>query len=373
MSMPQILIVDDDPDTVRSSTRLEFAPEDAHLVIRHPREVTPDDLATCTVVAVDHYLSDWTERDRQPPAMKPANGFAVAAVLRSQMRIGEPGPAIVILTGELPRLAGGLPLKAAEHLLAWQHDVEWVFPKGGIVTPRLTAMSRAVEKLWEVWSTSFPSDDAIASGWLEWLDLKDVQWRGVALDHILQTRPPIHSVSTQTTGASVLRWFLQRVLPYPAFLTDTHWTAARLGVTALWLVREIQTGSGLSGLLTDCQYSGAFADFSGPRWWRAGLANMIVELTDGQPFDRTALQAGIQKLSSGAPDFLAEERPILAVDPRTMESTLIVEADKAVRISPDGWPVYADDAWALVEHTRDNPDIADIVLDRSRRETAANP
>lgn len=363
--IPQILIVDDDPESVESSLGKEVAPEDAILVACHPQDVTPKDLAICTVVIVDHYLDHWPERDVQPSAMKPKNGFAVAAVIRSQLPTDRPGPAIAILTGKLAELAGVVPLKAAEHLLAWQHDVEWVFPKGSEVVPRLIAMSIAVKKLREVGPPPLELDD-LTSGWL---GLQDVDWRAVALDHVLQTRPPIHAVSAQTTGASVLRWFLHRVLPYPAFLIDIFWTATRLGVTAGWLEEELQTDSGLRAQLCDCQYTGAFADFSGPRWWRAGLANLIAELTDGQPFDRTALQAGIRRIASNEPGFLTEERPVLAVDPNTMEPTRIVEVDLATRINPDGWPVYADDAWVLVADARDDPEIADMVLDQSRLET----
>ena len=365
MSIPQILIVDDDPDRVRSSFGLAIAPEDADIVVRHPQEVTAVDLSRCTLVAVDHFLEHWPERDRQPLAMRPADGFALAAVLRSQMTADGPAPAVAILTGDLPRLAGMLPLKAAEHLLAWQHDIEWVFPKGDAVAPRLVAMSKAVEQFRGVWSSPLELDD-IAVGWL---DLQDVQWRGVALGHIIQTRPPIHAVGARTTGASILRWFLHRVLPYPAFLTDIHSTATRLGVTAAWLETELQTDSGLSKQLSGCRYSGAFDDFSGPRWWRAGLADMIAELSDGQPFDRTALQDGIRRITSVEPTFLTEEQPVLVVDPKTMEPARIVEVGKAVRISPDGWPFYADDAWASVADACDAPHIADIVLDSSRIET----
>ena len=81
--IPQILVVDDEPEKVENSLGIEVAPEDANLVVLHPRDVTQNDLASCTVVVVDHYLEDWPERDYQPLAMQPADGFAVAAVIRS--------------------------------------------------------------------------------------------------------------------------------------------------------------------------------------------------------------------------------------------------------------------------------------------------
>ena len=366
--IPQILVVDDEPERVESSLGIEVAQKGANPIIRHPQAVTLDDLANCTVVVVDHYLDDWPERDDQPLAMQPADGFAVAAVIRSQLPVNRPGPAVAILTGRLAELAGTIPPKAAEYLLAWQHDLEWVFSKGSEVTlaPRLIAMSMAVAKLREMWPRPLELDDLAA----DWLDLQDVEWQAVALEHVLLTSPPMHAVSVRTTGASVLRWFLHRVLPYPTFLTDIFWTATRLGVTAEWLEEELQTDNGLRAQLSGCQYSGAFAGFSGRRWWRAGLANLIAELSEGQPFDRTALQDGIRRVASTEPSFLAEERPVLAVDPDTMESTRIVEVDLATRIIPDGWPVYADDAWASVADAQDNPEIKDMVLDQSRLEAS---
>ena len=74
MSVPQILIIDDEPDRVMNSFGLEIASKDAELIIRHPQNVAPDDLCSCTLIVVDHYLDNWPERDIQRVSMKPANG-----------------------------------------------------------------------------------------------------------------------------------------------------------------------------------------------------------------------------------------------------------------------------------------------------------
>ena len=145
MSIPLILIVDDDPDRVSSSIGLAIRTRGCGS--RHPTSTGGYIQITCLgahVVAVDHYLEHWPERDLQRLAMKPANGFAVAAVLRSQILDGKTRAGHrPSLLANCPGLRGTLPLKAAEHLLAWQHDVEWVFPKGGAVAPRLIAMSKS--------------------------------------------------------------------------------------------------------------------------------------------------------------------------------------------------------------------------------------
>ena len=370
MSHPHILIVDDQPDSAEDIVRLALAESNLAIAIRHPREIAAADLRSCAVVVVDQYLDYWHELDSQPPATSPRNGFALAAVLRSHMPTDIPGPAIVILTGKLDELAGPLPMQPAEHLLAWQHDVEWVLSKADDRLPdRLLDLASAVETLRSVWSNHL-SLDGLAS---KWLALQELPWRAVALNHIVQTRPAIHDVGIETNGSSVLRWFLHRVLPYPAFLTDIYWTATRLGISVRWLQMELSKKSGLRELLANSAYSGAFSKFSGPRWWRAGLADAVVELSRGQPFDRQALKEGLRTLSSEQPEFLREDRPVLAHDPDTMVATHVVDADTAVQIAPDGWPIYADSAWAAMEDVRNDHGLRGIVLDPSKLAGESNP
>ena len=370
MSEHRILIVDDQPDSAESLIKPALSSKDAVVAVRHPRDLNAVDLGSCAVVAVDHYLEDWPELDSQAPSTKPLDGFALAAVLRSQVSTGVPGPAVTILTGQLAKLAGALPIQSAEHLLAWQHDVEWVFPKSApSVAQRLRDMANAVETLRSAWRSPLELD-ALAS---DWLTLQDAPWGGVALDHVIQTRPPIHSVGIETNGSSVLRWFLHRVLPYPSFLADIYWTATRLGVTTGWLMIELCKESRLRQLLDTCAYSGAFSNFSGRRWWRAGLADVVATLSEGQPFNMRALRKGVRDLSAEDPEFLNISRPVLALDPETLEATHVVDADFAVQIAPDGWPVYADSAWAAKEDVRNDPRLLEIVLEPALLEPEPNP
>ena len=359
MKVPLILVADDQPESAEAIVGPVVSGTDAKIVVKHPRDITRADIRDSAVVVVDHYLEeDWPELDSQLPAMSPRDGFALAAVLRSHSSMQLPGPAVTILTGRLESLAGDIPLVSAQHLLAWQHDVEWVFPKSGPnLVRRLLSMADGVLKLRDAWTLPITLNNLTSN----WLDLPEMEWKGVALDHVFQARPPIHAVGVETKGSSVLRWFLQRVWPYPAFLIDIHWTAARLGVTAEWLQMELKNESEFSASLGSCAYSGAFSEFGGPRWWRAGVANAITVISDGQPFDRQAVNAGIAALSSVKPEFLTEDRPVVAVDPETMEATRVVDARISVRICPDGWPVYADSVWAHIEDVLNDPSLKDIV------------
>ena len=85
---PRILVVDDQPDSAETSVIGVLSPDDVVVEVRHPRDITIRDLRNCAVVAVDHYLDDWAELDSQIPAMSPRDGFALAAVLRSQVPAG---------------------------------------------------------------------------------------------------------------------------------------------------------------------------------------------------------------------------------------------------------------------------------------------
>jgi hypothetical protein len=45
------------------------------------------------------------------------------------------------------------------------------------------------------------------------------------------------------------------------------------------------------------EYRGLLHDFSGRRWWRAGIESWIWQQTAGRPFDKAALKVIAQKLS----------------------------------------------------------------------------
>ena len=361
---PFILIVDDEPERQVSSIGLELDEGEVETGILHPRDIVEEDLTRASVIAVDHFLDHWPELDRQSPALRPVDGFALAAVFRSQTSDREPSPVIVVRTARLPQVAGEIPVASAEHLLAWQHDIEWILPKTGTVkgqseARRLTELAQAVVKLHDLWAESLD----VATLAAEWLGLGDREWDEVACRHVVETRPPLHSVAQRTHGTSVMRWFLQRVLPYPTFLIDEWRVAIRLGVTQRWLHQVLREESELQRQLDACSYSGVLETFAGRRWWRAGLASFIAGATDGEPFNRTLLRGSLTSLSGTEPEFLQEHRPLLALDPETLTATVVVEADDAVRVAPDGWPVSADDAWVSRDDLAEDEYLAGLVLD----------
>jgi len=369
MSRPFILIVDDEPDlseSLRPLLHFQTQEVEVEVEILHPRDVQDMHLSEASVIVIDHYLKYWKERDSQIPSLRIKDGIALAATFRSQVAKREPSPAIVLRTGRLEQLRGNLPSKAAQHLIAWQHDIEWVLPKTDLSSEssgilQLVEFAKAVVLLKKIWDKGISTEYLIS----DWLGLGQPDWLEVAVDDVSETRPPVHSVARRTRGASIVRWFLHRILPYPTFLLNEQMVAIKLGVEHDWLVKELTKNSKFSSKLGEFRYKGAFSEFDGHRWWRAGLSNFIVQITGGKPFDLDLVKGAIRSRSCTAPDFLPHSTSVLAIDPDTKQFTKVVNADHATRIVPDGWPTFADDAWAVRSDINDDPDLAELVVDRN--------
>ena len=366
MSRPLILIIDDEPDRSESIRPLIHShKQEVEVEILHPRNVKDMHLSAASVIVVDHYLDDWEERDGQIPSLRIKDGIALAAALRSQVSERNPQPAIVIRTARLEDLRGVLPIGTSQHLIAWQYDVEWILPRANLQSDiseaeRLIDIVKAVVDLTTLWSNGINVNN-LAS---DWLGLGQQNWVDVAVDHVAKTHPPVHSVAMRTHGTSILRWFLHRILPYPTFLVDEWKIATHLGVTQAWLVKELSENSKFRHQLDEFQYKGAFNKFDGRRWWRAGLSYFLNQITNGKPFDPEILQESICSSAYSSPDFLGNFQPVLAINPESMQSTKIVDVDEAVRIVPDGWPTFADDAWALLKDIEEDKHLAQLVIDQ---------
>ena len=151
------------------------------------------------------------------------------------------------------------------------------------------------------------------------------KWSGVALNHVL------HDPSTNPfSGCPDHRCKRSALVLAPSTALssvperhplDSHPLRRYCRIGSRWSFRP---AARLSTQLSGCRYSGAFEDFSGPRWWRAGLADMIaVNSRVGNPSIGRRSARGFVWLTSAEPTFLTEEHPVLAVDPRTMDPTRI--------------------------------------------------
>ena len=395
---PLVLVVDDEPAEASFADAVRAYGVGA--VYAHPEEVTSNVLQDAALVIVDQYLDNWPQRAQRalPPSLAVLDGLSLAGVLRahtdrSAERAGRPDRpvAFALRTGELAALAANLPAGSREYLLASQYNLEGVFdkaagPDGDVpgVARRAALLARAAAALPHDWG---PGTDDPGQ---RWLGLSNTAWTAAAAWQVEHCRPPQHSLAERTTGAAWLRWFLHRILPYPTFLLDRTQAATTLGLTrdALDEVVDGDEKTALTQALDSARYDGQLAGFAGDRWWRAGLYDAVRGLASSAPSVRPqgrkrlegrsavalpALAGGEDAVASGGdlewdPDDeplsvgdvavlaerahgrslarIAAEDPVLILGADMVERREPVSATDAVRIQPDAWPPYADDAWA---------------------------
>jgi hypothetical protein len=124
-----VLIIDD----IDGNSTKRLLDDSVPSIVRHPNDVTPTDLKKAKLVLVDFKLDHWPERDQQfTPSLKPKDGIALIAVLRSNLNTLKAAPtAFALNSGMLKDLSAGGDWIDREHTIARSIDLEWVFAKGG--------------------------------------------------------------------------------------------------------------------------------------------------------------------------------------------------------------------------------------------------
>lgn len=368
---PVVLAIDDDELT---GTELSLR-ANAEVVTRQPDEVTLGDLRRANVVLIDYQIDDWPGRDSATAiTLKPANGVALAAVLRSQAesRSGrwDTRRAFAIHSGKLHELAGGLPAPSREHAIARTLNLEWAFSKAHSahnppLRVQVESLANAVKRLPSTWPDEPERAVAVVQKLLAAPSAKQ-RWRERAFDDVAACQPPVHAWATATKGMALIRWLLHQVLPYPTFLWDERYLAARLHVTADSLRRALSTDKRTQRAFAESEYSGVLDAFLGRRWWRAGIEHLLWQWTEGDPFNGAALQKAVMKRASKSLDIVELNRPVVCVDDRSFRPTdHFVDAASAVEVRPDDWPSFAEQAW-LPAATRGTEKVSALVVPQDR-------
>ncbi|MGO9057150.1 MAG: hypothetical protein ACLQU2_07140, partial [Candidatus Binataceae bacterium] len=302
-----ILVIDDEPERFEEGLRLGLSGK-AEVEIVHPQNLSSEKLRDAHVVLVDYRLDHWPERDRlESISLRPSNGFALSAILREQVeasgQLEQHVGAFAIHSGHLSELRGNLPAASSEHLIAQLHNLEWVFPKGAErLFDQLVILAGAAQKLPYDWQAEAP--EALTDLVRQFLKLDESdEWVGRALEDVRRCQPPIHELGKSGHGMLFLRWLLHRVLPYPCFLWDIHWLAARLRVSVSWLARVLAGSSALAADLKRIEYHGLLGGFIGTRWWSAGAENYVWNLTEGRSLEIKSLHDQLERLSGVAPEY----------------------------------------------------------------------
>lgn len=371
---PVVLTIDDDN---QNATELKLR-NTVDVLARTPDEVTTADLKKANVVLIDYQIEDWPGRQEVGSiSLQPGNGVALAAVLRSQVEehVGGQRRAFAIHSGKLDELSGGLPALYREHAIARTLNLEWVFskrqsPKGPKLDVQVAALAGAVKALPKEWPENPEKAQRIVNRLLAMPTPQP--WGSRATTDVESCHPPIHAWAAATNGMAFLRWLLHQVLPYPSFLWEDRYLAARLYVKVESLRKALASESKARQALAPLHYSGVLAEFLGDRWWRAGVEHMLWEWTGGDPFNAAGVRDAVRTYVSKSLEPLTFNRPVVCVDSqsfRPLDQT--IDVINAVEIKPDDWPAYAEQAWVHIDSTRDEG-IAALVVpqDRHRIESA---
>ena len=362
----RILIVDDHLDEQRALAVLLRRHALAEVV--HPQAVALRDVTTADLVLVDYRLDNWAERDTSPAlSLRPINGIALAAVLRAHCETPDRAPTgFAIHSGHLPELTGGLPPEHREHLIARGRNLEWAFPKvqtvdGVSLVDQIVALSRAIRALPRSWPAGAAHTRSLAARLLALTPT--AAWSEQAWDDVESCHPPLHEISQRSHGLAFLRWLLHWVLPYPTFLYDTYRLAARLRVSPAALRHRLEASDRLNSVFGSYRYNGVLAGFLGQRWWKAGIETFLWKESRGNAFAPETLRPLLRRFglhSSGLKD------PVVCVDEHFTPLRDLQEAAAAIRIQPDDWPPYADQAWTTLELAKATPALAALALEQDR-------
>jgi len=366
---PVVLTIDDD-DQNAIELKLQNAVD---VLTRTPDEVTTADLKKANVVLIDYQIEDWPGRQEVDSiSLQPGNGVALAAVLRSQVEehIADQRRAFAIHSGKLNELSGGLPALYREHAIARTLNLEWVFSKrqnqkGPKLDVQVAALAGGVKALPKEWPENPEKAQRVVDRLLATPTRQP--WGSRAAADVDACHPPIHAWAAATNGMAFIRWLLHQVLPYPSFLLEDRYLAARLCVKVESLREALASESKARRVLTPLHYTGVLAEFLGERWWRAGVEHMLWEWTDGDPFNAAVVREAVRTHVSKTLEPLALNRPVVCVDPRSFRPLdQTIDVINAVEIKPDDWPAYAEQAWVHIDDTKDEG-IAALVVPQDRQ------
>jgi hypothetical protein len=366
---PHVLLVDDEPSE-RRAFQLGWA-ESIDVTALDPEEVTEEHLKRADLLLVDYKLDDWQARlGGESIACNPRNGLGLASVLRSHVIGLTTRPVAVALhSGRLDDVESTLPAEYREHAMARLFNLEWVFAKAGAtdlppVLDRVVELASAVSVLPTKWLTGRADEDVPELRTLLAIP-DDPGWNWQAVKDVLACHPPIHELAQPSHGLAFLRWLLHRILPYPTFLLGPAYVAARLGINPASLTQSLAISQRLRVELGQYRYRGILSTFVGALWWRTGIEHYIWELTEGQAFETARVHRALSE-RTGLQFEAAPRDPVVCIDDRFRQLTEVQSTSACVRVQPDDWPPYAEQAWTTTELVAASPQLFSLVLPGDR-------
>ena len=366
---PSILVIDDEPDELRNKFNLWLG-EHAAPPVFHPQDVERSDLNNADLVLVDYALEYWSERDNLSPiSLQPANGMALAVVLREQVDQNEKDKltAFALNTAHLREMKGRFSPATAQHVLARLNNLEWIFPKTNPDSyNQMLLLANAVRKLPGQWSED--SDDSISMV-QQLLDMdKDDESFERCWHDVKDCRVPVEELSEGGHSILFIRWLLHQVLPYPCFLWAEHWVAARLGISIDALREVLEGDSDLAKDLESMLYSGILEGFLGNMWWRGAIEDYAWNLSEGHTADVQHLRDVLSERAGMKLKPIDVNPAVVCVDKNWQPTDEFLSPMTAITLHPDHWPPFADPAWMDIETVQNDDTLLPLVnpLDQHR-------
>lgn len=349
--LPHIIIVDD--DDAQSGLQLALTESNkATAQLLTPGDVEIDDLRKADVVLLDFDLRNWVaQHDHGRIAELPPDGLALAGLFRRYLTKEDESPptALAILTGKIDEMSEQVPPDKRPHVLAMFHNVEWVFRKedssqdgGAELYEQVLSLAEAVQGLQLIEPHAGPYSLTEPLGLI---GDDDVIER--CLEDVAACCPPVDQFYRESNGLQVVRWLLHRIFPYPCFLWDLHYVAARLRLDYLALRDHLDGGAKnkLTDYLDTCRYQGILKEMGRDRWWRGKLEQLLWDGTDGNSSDSDYVRKIVREWAGEKLTASRFDRPIVGVDETFRFEDECLDIDLAVRLHLDDWPPYAEPAW----------------------------
>jgi len=378
--LSNILFIDDQPDQLRLFAK--NLGTSVVVKICSPEAVTVNDLANADLVLVDYQITHWPERGLQFDdsdqlltdvraigiSRQPADGLALTAVLRSHLghfhSLSKGPTAFALHSAHLADLAGNLPAQRAPQIIARANNIEWAFekaPAGIDLSRKIISLADGIRDIGNITKNLTKAKDKDVPCLVHILGIKvRLPWFKAAWKDVINCHPPIHQATTSPETLLYARWILTRILPYPCFLYDTKYLAARLRIDIAHLTEDIENGGPISRVFKEALYSGVLSGFFGPRWWRAGVDQIIWDLTKDSETPAVRLMSKIFGKRKSI-ELSPIKNPVICLDSELKQHEYFSDLEKCVRIQPDDWPSYADGAWALIEEVRNSPELNALV------------
>jgi hypothetical protein len=360
---PRVLIIDDEEGSVWG-IKTSLLNRSISCEVLAPLELKREDLFGRSLILVDQHLNfGWPPETLLVQAVP--DGLALATCLR-RVLVGENAvhelhaTAFALISGELNKLPDPLPW-APRPLLASQHNLEWVFDKAQDkrIDQQIASLANAAHQIPAAWSDGINGIEELRSVLgLEGAEDGDSCWRAIE-----KCYPPIRELTRCNHGLAFVRWMLQSILSYPCFLWDERRVAARFRVTVdSFRAALSDSSSRLKSWLHSSEYTGMLSDFNGTRWWGHRIEMLAWESTKGDSQEPSLLRAAIAEAGGVVLDPTTMDLPVICIDSSMDEVDEFEDFESAIRVNPDGWPPFAEQAWMRITEVRGKSNLHSMVI-----------